>query len=129
MPNKTFLTEGQVPPVSQIGATLEALASTIAARAQAGEESYTYRLLHNAELLLSKVTEEAAEVAEAALETGGEDHLRYEAADVLYHLLVVLQAHDISLDEFAAELNMRMTKEERPKGAILLHDEYVNRGK
>lgn len=129
MPNKTFLTEGQVPPASQIGATLEALASTIAARAQAGEESYTYRLLHNEELLLSKVTEEAAEVAEAALEAGGEDHLRYEAADVLYHLLVVLQAHDISLDEFAAELNMRMTKEERPEGAILLHDEYVNRGK
>ena len=127
--SKTYMQEGQVPPASHIGATLEALASTIAARANAGEESYTYRLLQDEALLLSKVTEEAAEVAEAALKEGDEDHLRYEAADVVYHLLVVLQKHGISLDEFAAELNMRMTQEELPEGALLLHEEYINRGK
>jgi phosphoribosyl-ATP pyrophosphohydrolase/phosphoribosyl-ATP pyrophosphohydrolase/phosphoribosyl-AMP cyclohydrolase len=57
------------------------------------------------------------------------DHLRYEAADVVYHLLVVLERYGISLDEFAAELNNRMTDEERPAGAVRLYGEHVNRGK
>ena len=57
------------------------------------------------------------------------DHLRYEAADVVYHLLVVLERYGISLDEFAAELNTRMTEEERPTGGVRLYDEYVKRGK
>ncbi len=57
------------------------------------------------------------------------DHLRYEAADVVYHLLVVLERYGISTDEFAAELNMRMTAEERPAGVVRLHEEYVKRGK
>ena len=57
------------------------------------------------------------------------DHLRYEAADVVYHLLVVLERYGITLDEFAAELNNRMTEGERPHGAVRLHDEFVRRGK
>ena len=57
------------------------------------------------------------------------DHLRYEAADVVYHLLVVLERYGIGLDEFAAELNTRMTKEERPQGGVMLFDDYVKRGK
>ena len=57
------------------------------------------------------------------------DHLRYEAADVVYHLLVVLERYGIGLDEFAAELNNRMTEGERPEGGVRLHDEYVRRGK
>ena len=57
------------------------------------------------------------------------DHIRYEAADVVYHLLVVLERFDISLDEFAAELNNRMTDAERPVGGVQLFDEYVKRGK
>ena len=57
------------------------------------------------------------------------DHLRYEAADVVYHLLVVLERYGITLDEFAAELNNRMTEGERPRGAVRLHDEFVRRGK
>ena len=119
-----------MPPASQIGATLEALAATIAQRADAGGEgSYTCRLLADEDLLLAKVTEEAGEVAEAAQEPGGEDHLRYEAADVLYHLLVVLHSHGIPLDELAAELNMRMAESERAEGAVLLHEQFVNRGK
>ena len=56
------------------------------------------------------------------------NHLRYEAADVVYHLMVVLERYGISVDEFAAELNNRMTDEERPAGAIRLHNECVNRG-
>ena len=57
------------------------------------------------------------------------DHLRYEAADVVYHLLVALERYGIGLDEFAAELNTRMTDAERPQGAVRLHEEHVKRGK
>ena len=42
--------------------------------------------------------------------------------------MVVLERYGISLDEFAAELNNRMTDEERPAGAVRLRDECVNRG-
>ncbi|MCL1797967.1 MAG: phosphoribosyl-ATP diphosphatase [Eggerthellaceae bacterium] len=121
------LNEGNVS--SQIAATLEALAKTIEARRSAGEESYTYRLLESdLQLVLDKITEEALEVVEAAHEADA-DHLRYEIADLVYHLLVVLGRFDISLDELSAELNMRMTDEERPLGGICLHEQYVKRGK
>lgn len=166
MTRKTYVTQGEEAPASQIGATLEALAATIAARRDAGESSYTYRLLTGkVDDVLKKVMEESGEVALAAKDVeswavssmaaamGYEaasglpevadeisvqlpaeygqavDHLRYEAADVVYHLLVVLERFGISLDEFAAELNNRMTESERPEGAVRLFDEYVRRGK
>ena len=159
MSDKTYITEGEQPPASQIGATLESLAATIDARRDAGEGSYTYRLLTgSADDPLKKVVEEANEVALAAKDVeaakallaglaGHEathaamsaafadaadaacDHLRYEAADVVYHLLVVLARYGIDIDEFAAELNNRMTDEERPKGAVRLHPQFVKRGK
>ncbi len=56
------------------------------------------------------------------------NHLRYEAADVVYHLMVVLERFGIPLDDLAAELNMRMTDEERPAGGALLSAEDVERG-
>ena len=142
MSDKTYLPAGETPPASQIGATLEALAATIAARRDAGEESYTHRLLAGpADDVLKKVMEEAGETALAAKDVeswatsslaatlavagadvddalsvelppeydAAVDHLRYEAADVVYHLLVALERYGIGLDEFAAELNTRMT--------------------
>lgn len=57
------------------------------------------------------------------------NHLRYEAADVVYHLMVVLERFGLPLDDLAAELNMRMTEEERPEGAVMLRAEDVERGK
>lgn len=163
---KTYVPEGEAAPASQIGATLEALAATIAARRGAGEESYTHQLLcGELDRPLKKVAEEAVEVGLAAKDAacarmcadaaascnGGAaagagtaaadaaaghdaydaavDHLRYEAADVVYHLMVVLERFGISIDEFAAELNNRMTDAERPAGAIRLYDEHVRRGK
>ncbi len=127
---KTYLPEGGTgEPVSHIGATLEALARTIALRKDAGSESYTHTLLtEDEEVVLAKIREEAAEVAEAA-RTGNVDHLRYEVGDVIYHLMVALERYGISLDELAAELNMRMQDEERPCRGILLFDEFVDRGK
>ena len=58
------------------------------------------------------------------------DHLRYEAGDVVYHLLVLLERCGISLDEFAAEMNSRMSEDEIAllKGAVMLKPEYINRG-
>lgn len=166
MSGKTYIPEGETSPASQIGATLEALAGTIAARREAGEESYTHRLLTaSPDDVLKKLMEESGEVALAAkdveswatsslasalafeigmgddadeqtlaVELPAEyfeavDHLRYEAADVVYHLLVVLERYGIGLDEFAAELNNRMTDGERPQGAARLYDDQVNRGK
>ena len=115
--------------MSAIGETLEALAATIANRREAGDESYTHRLLTGkGDDLLKKVMEEAGEVALAAKD-GEVDHLRYESADVIYHLLVVLERYGISLDDLAAELNTRMTEDERPEGARLISPEHVNRGK
>lgn len=121
--------------MSAIGETLDALAATIANRRDAGDESYTHRLLvGKADDSLKKVMEEAGEVALAAKDAecgveGSEDHLRYESADLMYHLLVVLERYGITLDELAAELNTRMTEEERPEGAATISPEHVNRGK
>ncbi len=59
------------------------------------------------------------------------DHLRYEAADVVYHLLVLLEREGITLDELAAELNARMDDEALSKrsGIAVLNPEHLNRGK
>ena len=122
MPNtKTYLSDDRTPPQSQIGASLESLAHTIHERRNAGDESYTHRLLTgDIDTLLKKVAEEAHEATLAAKDVvynEGDDaqlnHLRYEAADVVYHLMVLLERCGIGLDEFAAELNTRMTTENR----------------
>ena len=137
MAEKIIIPASESVPDSQIGATLEALAATIAARRASGSaESYTAWLLEGpSDTLLKKLAEEASEVMLAARDCEAQrndanlDHLRYEVGDVAYHLLVVMERYGISLDELAAELNTRMNEEERPAGAVLLRPENVNRGK
>lgn len=92
-----------------IGETLESLATTIHGRRDASPtESYTARLLTDVEdELLKKIAEEASEVIMAAKDDD-HDHLRYEAGDLMYHLLVVLERYGVTLDELAGELNARM---------------------
>ena len=91
-----------------IGQTLITLAATIHGRRDASAaESYTARLFADPDKALGKVAEEAAEVI-MACKDADHDHIRYEAGDLLYHLLVVLDAHDVGLDELAGELNARM---------------------
>lgn len=134
---KTYTTEGAIPE-SQMGAALESLAQTIHQRRDAGAASYTYRLLSgNLDDLLKKIGEEALETALAAKDVeradaaaSEVDHLRYEAADVVYHLMVLLERCGIGLDEFAAELNSRMTEDEIAlrSGVVMLKPEFVNRG-
>ena len=88
--------------------TLEDLARIVAERAGAGPEgSYTAQLLADGPARAAKkLGEEAVEAALAAVQ-GDRDGLAREAADVLYHLLVVLRAGGVSLDEVMAELQRR----------------------
>lgn len=92
-----------------IGETLEGLAATIHARRNVSpQESYTARLLTDVEdELLKKLAEEASEIIMACKDRD-HDHIRYEAGDLVYHLLVTLERYGISLDELAGELNARM---------------------
>ena len=91
-----------------IGECLEGLAATIHGRWDASPEiSYTSKLLHGPqEKLQKKVGEEAIETILAA-ESGDDEHLRYEAADLIYHLMVLLERHGITMEDIAGELNAR----------------------
>ena len=88
--------------------TLHDLEKRIAQRAQASaESSYTRQLLDRGlEHCAKKLGEEAIETVLAAVE---EDRARLiaEAADLIYHLLVVLEARGISLADVEAQLAER----------------------
>ena len=91
--------------------TLEDLASTVAARAASGDPgSYTARLVgKGVPACAQKVGEEAVEAAIAAA-TNDLDRLKGEAADLLYHLLVLLHASGVSFEEVKAELRRRTSQ-------------------
>jgi len=88
---------------------LPALARTLAdRRREMPEDSYTARLFRAGEARMgAKVEEEAEEVARAAREESDE-RLRSEAADLLYHLGVVLEARGLTYADALAELTNRM---------------------
>src|SRR4051794_37743216 len=86
---------------------LPTLELTIAARRNAAPaDSYTARLLADPPAIGEKVREEAEEVARAADEEADE-RVAEEAADVLYHLSVLLAARGLSLADAYRELNAR----------------------
>ncbi len=84
------------------------LATTIAARKGADpEESWTAKLLAKGpEKCAEKFGEEAVEAIIEAVK-GDRAKLTAEAADVLYHLLVMLAARDVTLADVLAELERR----------------------
>lgn len=89
------------------GFTLPDLARILAARAAASpEESYTARLVADPQRAAKKFGEEAVEAVIAA---AADDRaaLVSESADVLYHLLALLLARGVALDEVMAELEAR----------------------
>jgi phosphoribosyl-ATP pyrophosphohydrolase/phosphoribosyl-AMP cyclohydrolase len=94
------------------GHVLSRLAHTVASRAAARPPgSYTAQLLAGGVAKISqKVGEEAVEVVVAA-NSEDDERLASEAADLLYHLLVLLQARGVPLDAVWKELERR---EERP---------------
>ena len=103
--------------VLQSETALERLAATIKARREASAEtSYTKRLLSEPLKPAKKLGEEGVEVALAAV---SEDKaaLISETADLLYHLLVVLESRDVTLEEVYAELEHRMAEAKKRKAA------------
>tara|TARA_B100001093_G_C26446758_1_gene850557 strand:- start:399 stop:671 length:273 start_codon:yes stop_codon:yes gene_type:complete len=66
--------------------------------------SYTNKLLADKSLSKSKVLEEIAELIEAVEDNSNKIH---EAADVLYHLVVYLEANNIQIEDVMEELNNR----------------------
>jgi phosphoribosyl-ATP pyrophosphohydrolase/phosphoribosyl-AMP cyclohydrolase len=86
---------------------LPALERTIAARAaEGGEGSYTAKLLADPPWIGEKVQEEAEEVARAAREETDE-RVANEAADVIYHLSVLLRSRGLSLADAGEVLAAR----------------------
>jgi len=88
--------------------TLDDLARTIAARASADpDSSWTAKLLAKGpEKCAEKFGEEAVEAIIEAVK-GDRARLTSEAADVLFHLLVMLQSRGVALDDVMAELDRR----------------------
>jgi phosphoribosyl-ATP pyrophosphohydrolase len=87
------------------------LAATIKARRAAqADASYTRQLLDaGAERCARKFGEEAIETVIAGVSQSN-DELTSEAADVLYHLLVLLESRDVAFSDVLAKLEQRTAK-------------------
>ena len=84
---------------------LEDLIKTIRDRKDSSpDKSYTSKLLNDKNLSVSKVKEEVAELIEAVEKNTNKIH---ESADVIYHLLVYLEANDIKIEDVLKELEKR----------------------
>ena len=84
---------------------LEDLIKTIRDRKNSSpDKSYTNKLLNDKNLSVSKVKEEVAELIEAVEKNTNKIH---ESADVIYHLLVYLEANNIKIEDVMKELEKR----------------------
>jgi len=68
------------------------------------DKSYTKKLLNDKKMCVAKVNEEIKELIEAI---ENNDNKIHEAADVLYHLMVLLEANDIKIEDVMGELKKR----------------------
>ena len=68
------------------------------------DKSYTKKLLDNKNLSVSKVKEEISELIESVEKNSNKIH---EAADVIYHLMVYLEANNIKIEDVMSELKKR----------------------
>ena len=68
------------------------------------EGSYTNKLLNDKNLIKEKILEEIHELIEAVEKNSNKIH---EAADVLYHLVMYLEANEIKIEDVIKELNKR----------------------
>ena len=81
--------------------TLEELINIIRQRKNSSnEKSYTNKLLIDKKLSVNKVKEEISELLEAIETNSNKIH---ETADVLYHLMVLLEANNIKIEDFMDE--------------------------
>ena len=84
---------------------LEDLIKTIRDRKTSStDKSYKNKLLNDKNLSVSKVKEEVAELIEAVEKNTNKIH---ESADVIYHLLVYLEANNIKIEDVMKELEKR----------------------
>ena len=84
---------------------LEQLVKTIRERKNSSpDKSYTNKLLNDKNLSVSKVKEEISELIEAVDKNSNKIH---EAADVLYHFMVFLEANGIKIEDVMDELKKR----------------------
>ena len=91
--------------------TLDTLEAIVARRAEASaESSYTRSLLDKGVAHCAKKFGEEAVEATIAAVAQDDDALRAEAADVLYHLLVMLKARSVPLAEVIGELKRRTSR-------------------
>ena len=67
-------------------------------------KSYTNQLLNDKSLSVAKVKEEIEELIEAVEQNSNKIH---EAADVIYHLMVYLEANNIKIEDVMSELKKR----------------------
>ncbi len=85
--------------------TLEELITIIRQRNESSvKESYTKKLLNDKKLIVEKVKEEIAELIDAIEKNSNKVH---ESADVLYHLMVLLEANGIKIEDVMDELKKR----------------------
>ena len=68
------------------------------------DKSYTNKLLNDKSLSVSKVKEEIVELIESVEKNSNKIH---EAADVVYHLMVYLEANKIKIEDVMIELKKR----------------------
>ena len=68
------------------------------------EKSYTSKLLNDKKMNVTKLNEEIKELIEAIQKNDNQVH---EAADVLYHLLVLLEGSGIKIEDVMQELKKR----------------------
>ena len=84
---------------------LEDLRKTIRDRKNSSPaKSYTKKLFNDNNLSASKVKEEVAELIEAVEKNTNKIH---ESADVIYHILVYLEANNIKIEDVIEELEKR----------------------
>ena len=84
---------------------LEQLIEIIRERKNSSQDkSYTNKLLNDKNLCVSKVKEEIGELIESVEKNSNKIH---EAADVIYHLMVYLEANDIKIEDVMSELKKR----------------------
>ena len=84
---------------------LEELVKVIRERKSSSpDRSYTNKLLNDKKLIAEKVREEIKELLEAVEKNTNKIH---ESADVLYHLLVYLEANGIKIEDVMDELQKR----------------------
>lgn len=103
----------QLPALSDRFAMLATLESVIAQRhAERPEGAYTtYLFEKGVDKILKKVGEETAEVIIAA-KNRDPDELRYEASDLIFHLMVLLREQGLPLDAVMSELDRRHNKKQ-----------------